>query len=80
MVKKPKKLPKKTCWCEKEKKCLEKDNCCDCRVTSSINGEVLFVKSTNSYCPYKMQYADEWICTCPLEKSFIFLKEFKTEI
>jgi len=63
-----KKISKKTTWCEKDFKCLSEKGCSDCKVTSSINGEIHFVKCKDEKCSYKMSYADGWICTCPIRK------------
>ena len=68
MKKQPKKLPKKTDWCEKKFKCLTKNGKCDCKVTSSIDGYTHFVNCNGRNCLYKMNFAEGTICTCPIRK------------
>lgn len=59
---------KKTIWCTKNFKCLNKGNPCDCRITSSVKGESHFVNCSENNCTYKMNFGNGIICNCPTRK------------
>jgi len=59
---------KKTSGCKSNFLCLKKKNYGRCKVISTIFKEVHFIKCNAAFCEYRMCYADDYICNCPVRK------------
>jgi len=60
---------KRTIKCQKDKACLNGEECYDCKFESPISDELIFVKpkQKNTECPYKLLFGyDSHICQCPV--------------